>query len=82
MTVVDTYVSWDRTRRCNVIWIIHSAGMLITLPEVSQEFPGIMLLQMLYSLTLLQGLIQRHCLLEESGREHSPSKILLMLRCN
>lgn len=42
--------------------------MFIILPELSQEFPGIMLLQLLYSLMLLQGLIQRQCLLEESGR--------------
>lgn len=59
MTVVDTHVSWDRTRRCDGIWIIHSAGMFIIIAEVSQEFPGIILLQLLYSLMLLQGLIQR-----------------------
>lgn len=59
MTAVHTHVSWDRTRHCNGIWIIHSAGMFIILPELSQEFPGIILLQLLYSLMLLQGLIQR-----------------------
>lgn len=59
MTVIHTHVSWDRTRHCNGIWIIHSAGMFIILPELSQEFSGIKQLQLLHSLMLLQGLIQR-----------------------
>lgn len=59
MTVAATHVSWDRTRRCNGIWIIHSAGTFIILLAVSKEFPGIKLLQLPQSLMLLQGLIQR-----------------------